>query len=257
MEDSWVTFTREYEGHPAVIMANNATREIVQHDQLTHLLQVHLPFKDPTPQGMPGPAEFGFLEAVDQVEDDHAERLGLFAAARVTGFGRRVLYYYTKDPANAEEFVAKLKQAVPFAIEHSVKEDPNADHVSEKLLPSDREQQVARSLTFCPHLAQSGDSLETPRPITHFAYFPDHEQGRAFARALDGRFKINSEGAVDGQANYGVEFEHHGPATPSALRPIFEELIDVAEQHGGEYDGWETFVVQEKKKGFLGLFKKK
>ena len=95
-------------------------------------------------------------------------------------------------------------------------------------------------------LTESGDALEQARPVQHWAYFPT-EAGRAqFISLLERRFAdINAHrNPLSKGKEFAVTFWHTGVPDSDSMTEITESLSLAAESCGGEYDGWETQVLE-------------
>ena len=82
-------------------------------------------------------------------------------------------------------------------------------------------------------LAMRGANLSKPRHIIHFLLFADEADARTAEEEIgEGSWSTLAEWSVrvDGERIVGAE-------TIAAFRAQFEQL---AERHGGEYDGWEA-----------------
>jgi hypothetical protein len=92
-------------------------------------------------------------------------------------------------------------------------------------------------------LSKAGSDLSKPHPFDFYLYHPEQSGAEQLCNALyaDG-FQVNvRESATSGDwlclASYTML-----PTIENLteLNALFSELID---QHGGEYDGWETMVL--------------
>lgn len=95
-------------------------------------------------------------------------------------------------------------------------------------------------------LRREGDSLDQPRRVQHWAYFPT-DSGRAqFIAMLGARFEdINTqESPVASAGMHGVTFWHVGLPDEASMTAITDPLRRLATDCGGDYDGWETQVVR-------------
>jgi hypothetical protein len=89
-------------------------------------------------------------------------------------------------------------------------------------------------------LAGRGADLSKPRHVVHFLYFSDESRARTAAEAIGESWTTAVEPPTDSIAEWCVKADAHrivGPETVAAFRTWFE---NVADEHGGEYDGWEA-----------------
>jgi hypothetical protein len=90
-------------------------------------------------------------------------------------------------------------------------------------------------------LARRGADLAQPRHVVHFLYFAAEEDARSAADAVaEAGWSTSVEPPGDAAADWTVRADGHrvvGDGTVEAFRAWFEQ---VAEEHAGEYDGWEA-----------------
>ena len=91
------------------------------------------------------------------------------------------------------------------------------------------------------HLTRRGADLAQARHVLHFLYFADEVNARAAAAVADRaswRVTVTAPGERIVEWTVRVEGDRVlNPATVAAFRAWFERL---AEDHHGEYDGWEA-----------------
>jgi len=94
-------------------------------------------------------------------------------------------------------------------------------------------------------LQEKGDSLEVPREVQHWAYFPTAESRAKFVSLLGIRFEsIESYECPAPSSNMqAVTFVHVGLPDEESMTQITDMLNRFALDCGGEYDGWETQVL--------------
>ena len=94
-------------------------------------------------------------------------------------------------------------------------------------------------------LLAQGDALEQVRDIHYFAYFPAPEARANFIeKALSAGFKLGgtSEPCKPG-ADFGAILTSADIPDEQTLEKIAELLTRLAENEGGNFDGWETQIV--------------
>jgi len=91
------------------------------------------------------------------------------------------------------------------------------------------------------HLTRRGADLTRARHILHFLYFADEGDARAAAAVADqASWTVSVTAPGERVAEWSVRAEGDrvvNPVTVAAFRAWFERL---AEDHRGEYDGWEA-----------------
>lgn len=72
----------------------------------------------------------------------------------------------------------------------------------------------------------------------HFAYFAEEVGARGMAAELDGDFAVDVREPADGYPEWTVVATQRASLTSDELDSLTRRLSDLAEEHGGEYDGW-------------------
>jgi hypothetical protein len=86
-----------------------------------------------------------------------------------------------------------------------------------------------------------------PREVAHWAYFADEDKRNAFiARAKILGYALSSEINPDGEnPKWGAIVTRNDPVDFRSIADATLSLFDLAQELGGEYDGWETPVVEQ------------
>jgi len=93
-------------------------------------------------------------------------------------------------------------------------------------------------------LVDAGADLSQTRRIAHFLYLPDEEAATAASAALGAMtFTPIVWTPTDDEPEWTVVAEMHDTAvTAESIAHDDEMFADLADQHGGRYDGWEATV---------------
>ncbi|MFC4099164.1 ribonuclease E inhibitor RraB [Paenibacillus xanthanilyticus] len=92
-------------------------------------------------------------------------------------------------------------------------------------------------------LAQLGDRLDKPRDVHHWLYFHSAASRNQFkARVQQDGFQIVDQ--ADQENKYRLRIARAETVELLAISDVTDFLVRTAEQHDGEYDGWETMVVK-------------
>jgi regulator of RNase E activity RraB len=96
---------------------------------------------------------------------------------------------------------------------------------------------------------KEGDPLTAPRPVRHWVYFTSPENRAEFvSRAMSKGFQITDEHESDdpeAERPYGVTLERIDRVDRDSINEVTLDLFDLAQELGGEYDGWETTVEKD------------
>ena len=111
-------------------------------------------------------------------------------------------------------------------------------------MPDKANNKVANGLVL-EVLMDHGDALTVSREIDHWAYFPTPEaRSRFLETCLNAGFKLRyTSEPNDLGSKFGAVIWHIDTPSQLALDQVTGMLIDLAESGGGEYDGWETQLL--------------
>ena len=114
------------------------------------------------------------------------------------------------------------------------------------LLPDDRQRHCIEDYKVLGALEANGDGLRQPREIDHWIDFPDADSRREFEKRAHG-LGFQTRGLLDPDeenADFGIQLWREDVPSYGAIEPVTLALYDLALETGGEYDGWETYVVE-------------
>jgi len=135
-----------------------------------------------------------------------------------------------------------------YTMEYQVSEDPEWNIYLEYLYPDEEAMLRINNNRMLQALEEQDDQPHIPRKISHWLYFKTEEDRNACAHSL------KEEGfAVEAQAEtadmeglpYELEVYRQDKADADTITDVTTMLWQRAAEHNGNYDGWETMVVQE------------
>jgi len=94
-------------------------------------------------------------------------------------------------------------------------------------------------------LDENGDVHSTPRRVDHWAHFATAASRQAFVHDVS-REGFGLESAPDAADGRGFQAQVFRTDTVDLdhIHEVVMKLLEIAETHGGYYDGWETAVVK-------------
>jgi regulator of RNase E activity RraB len=83
------------------------------------------------------------------------------------------------------------------------------------------------------------------REVDHYIYFNDSNNRNEFKKEiLDLGYEVTNEGKKEDYDNpFSLIITRLDSVTHNDINDITAELFDLAEEHDGIYDGWETKVI--------------
>ena len=103
-----------------------------------------------------------------------------------------------------------------------------------------------KDLLVIETLKANGDDGSARRQVDHWIYFDDRERAQAFiawAQSEQYIFDDEHSHATD-DGRFCVRLQHHGSCAIDDIGSHTVVLSRKADEHGGEYDGWEVPVVR-------------
>lgn len=235
LPDGWDFFEGWSEGNAARIAIDLRIAEEVPIEARPWLLRVRVPRAD---------ADAAFLEALAQAVRARHEAV-LVARVETDDHVELVLHgtrhEHLKDAATAAiaRFPGKRAQV------RSAHDSPWL-HVRERLLPNLYQQQWMQDRRLVEAMAQGGDRVEVPRWVEHTFYFRSVEAREALvARVHALGFEADAATDGDGHLRFGLIVRRRDPVTLEHIHAVACELIEHAEEVGGQYDGWGAPLIDD------------
>ena len=251
MSDEWDFYFTNVNGVLASIFVDLGIRQLVPQASHPWLLWSWVYFEEPREDGLSSSEESPTLREIEDAltrsvsEISHAELVG-----RITTDGRREFYFYGPDPARFDDAVSRALESFPkYRFEFGRQEDHGWLHYLNVLYPSPRDNQRIKNRHVLEALKNRGDSLKASRSVSHWAYFRSPEdRARFIAQVISNGFEIcneSEETELATECPYGVTIQRIDHIDWDSINEVTLELFELANEHGGEYDGWETSVEKD------------
>jgi hypothetical protein len=113
----------------------------------------------------------------------------------------------------------------------------------EFLLPDRERRQWMQDRRIVETLESHGDEL-APRRVDHWAYFPAAPARDAFVADArrDGFALERASDDAGEELGFGAQVFRDDSVELDDVHEVVMTLFELAERHGGDYDGWETAV---------------
>lgn len=244
-EEQWEVYPSRVDDDFAMFAVNLGPHPDAPFDNLRWLNVIRLSF-EALPSGMPGSETNQLLyEVEDQLATRAATRGGI-QVGRLTVAGRRELFFYSATN-DADLVLGELQEEFSdLEIDTIGQLDAEWKVYFEFLYPQPVDFQRIHNQRVVRLLGEHGDIGSIPRQIDHFAYFPDEQSRKTFAReVVDQGYAVEySEESDEGDLRFGLSFNSHGPVDLATIDRVTIALFLRAEELGGNYDGWGCSVVK-------------
>lgn len=246
MEQDWGHYFTQINGQPASILLDLNATSGSNRVQRPFLCRLDVQCMAPDGDGWPGDREF---ERLIEIEDELDAKLAQAQNGQFVGSttynGKRILFFYLAKQAGTEAAIqAGFKDFPDYRWRYTLLEDPDWQGYLDFLYPNEEEMQVLQNERVLHHLKEAGDTLETPRRVDHWLYFPSVEAMQQFKTAISTlNYQIEEESDQDGE--WCLQIYREDSAEEGSINKATLELFRRAKEAGGKYDGWEAFVVKK------------
>lgn len=233
VREAWDFFEGWCEGKPARIDVDMRLAEDVPDEARPYLLRVRVPIAH---------AEPSFLDAIVA---DVRSRFEAAAIARVTTDDFVELVLHGTRHEGLKEAVQKIATERGHRAQVRAVLDSPWLHVRDSILPNQWQYQWMQDRRVVEAMQQGGDRVEVPRPIDHTVYFRSVEAREQFTRAVAALgFEADAATDGDGHLRFGLIVRRRDPVSLDHIHAVVCELIEAAEEVGGQYDGWGAPLVR-------------
>jgi hypothetical protein len=242
-DDRWDFYLARVDDAPGSIFLN--LRYADEKPALDTLYWVAVKMRDPADHGMGGAAEAEELYPMDDHFVATARAAGFLHVGRLRNHGVWQLTFYGK-PDRKEQFGGLVREHGFGGRQLAFDSQPDRDwsYYDDFLYPSAERVQWMQDRELVSVLEGHGDRLVTPRRVDHWAYFASAAQRDAYVGAArTAGFDLeDASHSEETTQPFGAQLFRTDPVELEHIHSVVMTLVDLAEEHGGEYDGWETSV---------------
>ena len=246
MSYGWDAYLTEIDENPISIVLDLDAGLNFKDLRLPFVCQVNIDLQQPGADGLHETDENSDLnEFEDAFEIVVIKGLKGRYVGRCTGKGKRALYAYLPSTTDAKQILEKaLAPCSKYVPELNITFDSDWSFYFEGLFPSPEELRVILNEQVLRSLEEGGDPLESPREIDHWIFFPTEESLESFKKEVEGNgFAVRSESKEGGDLPYSLHISREDSVDRDSLHDLVLDLFRKAEALGGDYDGWETQIV--------------
>ena len=228
-----------------------------------NLVRLRLNILQPDDNGMPGAQEAAVLNEMEdslvttmasQFNGIYSGRVtiskgALRSATGVTEAERSFYFYLGKKVSGYEKALARVMADYPdYKYESLLWKDPEWENYLEFMFPEPVQLQSMQNRRVVYQLSQHGDLLTVPRPVEHWMNFKTQYDREAYWNAVNAKGFELLEMVTDKENEEGYPFSLHITRDDKVDYDSIDECVlplwGLAKEHNGNYDGWETGIVQ-------------
>ncbi len=248
-EGEWDFYYCRVDDAPASIFLNfKLQRERPVADTLYY---AGLQMLDPADHGMGGPEDAEALWALEDTITAQAKEAGLTYVGRLRNHGDWQLTFYgpSGKEERLEEIIVEALASGERGYRVGSKEDADWNYYEDFMLPDAERWQWIMDRRVVQQLESRGDPLDVPREVDHFIAFPDADKRDVYARAAEALGFRPSPANPDQAAElpFGISLHRDDAVNLNHIHEVVMTLSDLADEHGGDYDGWGCVLVADPK----------
>ena len=250
----WNVYRSFLDDDPAVFRLNLALNEVAPIEGFSYCVKITVVLKDPDKNGFSSDEERPAIYAIgDQILRPLQSDKDILVAV-LTARGEVTWYFYSKAPeALQERLSATWDSEFGYTYQVECSEDKQWNFFLKGLYPNIYEKQTIYNRETLYACQENDDQVEVPRPIEHWLYFDTEqdmlnaiEKAAALGFTVYSSEKVVPEEGKEVQEDLGYCLILSKENTPIDINGDTWDLIDIALDTHGNYDGWETILVKEK-----------
>lgn len=249
----WNVYRGWIEDDAAIFRLNLALDNIAPIANYIECVKITIPLKNPDAQGFSTDEE---REIIYDIEDKLIEPLNhqknIFVAV-VTHQGYVTWYLYSQNGKELEEEIRKKENKYPdYSFQIKISKDNEWNIFFKGLYPNIYEMQAIQNRSVISNCQKYGDLVDKERLIEHWIYFDTEsdmlqaiEKAKALDFSVEESEKIQPEEGEQETEDLGYRLILSKVNAPINIDEDTWDLIDIALDTHGNYDGWETPIIKE------------
>lgn len=247
---AWEVYFCHIEDQPAFVSVDLALADIAPVASKPNLMEVAVALQTTDETGFPEAEKWGMLEKIEDVVVQLLEdKLDALFVGKTLHSGKRGLYFYSDQVLQLESCVEAVKQKFPdYLLVSQATEDKDWEIYFQLLYPDDESMQRIQNTRVMQHLEAQGDQAFVPRKIKHWLYFKTALDRETVLKALTAQhytLELAEEEPAEKIYPQKLVVSRQNKADDETINEVTLALFRLAQQHNGEYDGWESPVIAE------------
>lgn len=249
-QQDWDVYFCYLEESPAFISVDLGYFGVAPVPGKPNLIEVAIGLQTATADGFPENEEWEQLEKIeDMLVSSFEQKLEATFVGKTLHDGKRGLYFYSGETLLLPQMMEELQQHFSsYTFGHQVQEDPDWEVYFSYLYPDEESLLRIQNNKMLKLLEDQGDQPFVPRPV-HYSLRFTTEEGRANAVAEVSKngFDIEEQGYREDKSGYPflLTLVNESRADEETIYLVTEMLLQLAIQHDGEFEGWETQIIRE------------
>ena len=249
----WNAYRSWLDDDPAVFRLNLALDEVAPIEGFSYCVRITIELKNPDENGFSTNERPAIYAIEDQILRPLQSDKDILVAV-LTARGEVTWYFYSQaSEALQERLSATWDSSMGYTYQVECSEDKQWNFFLKGLYPNIYEKQTIYNREILYACQENEDQVEVPRPIEHWLYFDTEqdmltaiEKAAALGFTVYSSEKVVPEEGKEVQEDLGYCLILSKENTPVQIDGDTWDLIDIALDTHGNYDGWETILVTKK-----------
>ena len=249
----WNAYRSWIDDNPAVFRLNLALDEVAPIEGFSYCVRITIELKNPDENGFSTNERPQIYAIEDQILRPLQSDKDILVAV-LTVQGEVTWYFYSQAPeALQERLSATWDTSMGYTYQVECSEDKQWNFFLKGLYPNIYEKQTIYNREILSACQENDDQVEVPRPIEHWLYFDTEqdmltaiEKAAALGFTVYSSEKVEAEEGEEDLEDLGYRLILSKENTPIDIDGDTWDLIDIALDTHGNYDGWETILVTKK-----------
>ena len=242
LSNKWEFFITTVEDNVTGIRVDIGAIEDEKFDRLIHTWFLRVRYTHCYENGFPQPDETQRLNRIEDWLEAQGKTLPIWLVGVVTQQGSRDFVFQSEKDLDWEKTLDKLLAGGPeLACSFNESKNDHGNYYRQFLYPTKYDWNWIHDSRVCRGLLEHGDDLTLPRTIDYYATLPTETAAHAFVEdvtKLSYGITLVSIRMNDQQPEYMASLINTDAPEQWHMTDITCQLTDLAEKHGGSFDGW-------------------
>lgn len=246
-QEEWEFYFSNVNDKLGSIFVDLGLRKVAPLTDKPNVVWVSIKMNNPGEDGLSSQEESAILgEIEDTLVDKVTSRHNSIYVGRLTSAGNRDLYFYFGDTTLYDKTISEIMVAYPkYQFDYGAKEDNEWGGYFDFLYPLPQQIQSIQNRRVIDQLEKGGDNFTKSREVFHWIYFKtDSDREKFLEKIKNDNFTIVDKGCDKswGEFSYSLQIKRVDKVDQSSVDDYVIYLWKLADEIGGNYDGWETSI---------------
>jgi uncharacterized protein (TIGR01619 family) len=249
-QEEWEFYFSNVNDKLASIMVDLGLKTVAPLTDKPNVVWISIKMNNPREDGLSSQEESGILGYIeDALVDKITSKHNSIYVGRLTSAGDRDLYFYFGDTTLYDKTISEVMVAYPkYQFDFGSKEDKEWGGYFDFLYPLPQQFQSIQNRRVIEQLEKGGDKLTKEREVFHWIYFKsDNDREKFLEKIKNDNFLIVDKGSDKswGEFSYSLQIKRVDKVDQDNVDEYVIYLWKIANEIGGEYDGWETSIEKD------------